>query len=275
MTAFTNLLDPFDIDRLSRAAGARFDAFSAHLDSLPQTAPCPRHSATSARLNREASFDANAPVYDCAECAEDRRKKRLVKRIIAAGIPADVRQASLANYDRDRPNVKTGEGYKTPEQFHAIATAFLAGAGRNVAFCGTPGIGKGHLGAALAIEMLKAGKSVAWVECARLFVEYHKAYSTNSTDDIISAYADAELLVLDELCLRDLPADGEEILFAILDRRHKAGRRTVLLGNKPAKAVAEWLGGRISDRLRSGGISFCFGEWDSMRGKDGDGAGEF
>lgn len=82
----------------------------------------------------------------------------------------------------------------------------------------------------------------------------------------------ADLLILDELCLRDLPADGEEILFTLFDSRQKTARRTLCLGNKPAQETRLWLGDRISDRLRSGGVTFCYGAWQSMRGGAGDGA---
>src|SRR5690606_255974 len=122
---------------------------------------------------------------------------------------------------------------------------------------------KGHLAAAIAMQRMRDGESVAWVECSRLFGEWHTAYSHNSTDFVRDRYAKPDLLVLDEICLRDLPQDGEEILFAILDRRQKSALPTLLLGNQPAEGAKEWLGGRIVDRLRSGKVAFCYGEWES------------
>lgn len=259
------------LDKLESTIRAKSEAFEAMLDACQQQILCETH-ATRAILNREASLAAAKPVWTCPACESERLAKRHAKRIEAAGIPADVRHACLENFQTNRVDVKRTDGCVSPEKFLEAAKRFAAGEVRNVGFAGTPGIGKGHLAAALAIDALTRGKSVAWVECARLFAAYHRAYKTDETESVLDRYATASMIVLDEICLRDLPADGEEILFAILDRRHKVGLQTIFLGNAPAEAIRKWLGSRIVDRLRSGGVAFCYGEWASMRGGEGDGA---
>lgn len=252
----------------------RSEAFERQLDAGPQTRACHVAGHGLASLNREASFAAAKPVYTCAVCEHEAFLARAARRIEAASIPADVRHATLENFRLDRRSLRVGEGLVGPARFLEKAQLFAAGGLRNLVLAGSPGIGKGHLAAALCLQALFKGQSVRWAECARLFCEYHRAYAKDATEAVIEAHARPALLVLDEICLRDLPADGEEILFAILDRRQKAGRRTVLLGNHPAVTAKHWLGARICDRLRSGGIAFCYGEWESMRGTAEDGAGD-
>ena len=213
------------LDRLEATIRAKSEAFDAMLDACQQTTPCATHGAPS-MLNREASRAAAKPVWTCPTCEREKLGKRLERRIEAAGIPADVRHATLENFDTNRPDAKRESGCVLPQKFVEAAKRFQAGEVRNVGFAGTPGIGKGHLAAALSIACLMQGKTAAWVECARLFSECHRAYKTDETEAVIEKYAAATLLVLDEICLRELPADGEEILFGILDRRHKAGRQT-------------------------------------------------
>lgn len=278
-----NITDDFDsvipervfdlaaLDRLQATIRAKSEAFEAMLDTQPQRKACEFHG-TPAILNREASLVAAKPVWTCPACESERLAKRHSKRIEAAGIPADVRHATLSNFDTNRPDAKKTDGCVSPAKFVESAKRFQAGEVRNVGFAGTPGIGKGHLAAALCIDAIARGKRAAWIECARLFNAYHRAYKTDETDAVTDRYATAHLIVLDEICLRDLPADGEEILFGILDRRHKAGLQTIFLGNAPAEAIRKWLGSRIVDRLRSGGVAFCYGEWASMRGGEKDGA---
>lgn len=260
------------IARLLSTIREKSDVFEAQLEAAPKTQPCDRHPDQSAVLLFDASWKAGELVYGCGECAGDIQTRRRTRRIERAGIPCDVRHATLENFDTQRPNVNIE--WKSPSQFLEAAFKFKRGETRNVLFCGIPGIGKGHLAGALAIEAIDAGEDVAWIDCAGLFSAYHQAYTTNETAEVIAKYSYAYLLVLDEICLRALPADGEEILFAIIDRRHKSNRRTIMLGNKPAKEVKEWIGGRIYDRLKSGGCLFRYGEWDSMRGKSKDGSGD-
>ena len=267
--------DPEHITAAMERLQATWDAMDARLAAMPQEQDCPKHGSGAAKLDHENT--RTDPVYACPACAAEHKAaaaiKRRQERLIQAGIPSDALHATIENFDTARPNVKPD--HHSPAKFRAAAMAFREQRVRNLILCGTPGIGKGHLAAALAILAYDAGKSIAWIDCFTLFRAVHKAYGSEDTspEDITRQLAAAHLLVLDELCLRELPADGEEIIFTILDARHKAGRQTILLGNKTAAEVRTWLGSRISDRLRSGGVVFCYGEWDSMRGSDADGAG--
>lgn len=248
-------------------------AFENELAHGPQQQPCTVAGHGAAVLDVAASLQAGQAVYVCADCAARAAQTRLRRRLAAAGVPADVRHATLGNFSPERPGIRRGAGLVGPNHFLEKAHLLAAGAVRNLLLAGAPGIGKSHLGAALAAHTLQAGGSVRWADCQRLFADYHAAYETASNAAVLAAHIRPTLLVLDEICLRPLPADGEEILYAILDARHKAGRRTLFLGNAPAKATRDWLGHRLTDRLRSGGIAFCYGEWQSMRGTEGDGAG--
>ncbi|GAA5134030.1 hypothetical protein GCM10023213_04920 [Prosthecobacter algae] len=260
------------LDRLLQKIAERTSEFEKQLDAEPQTLHCGMHGPDQRRLDRDASIQAARPVYTCPGCEQAKFEQRYLQRMEEAEIPADVRHATLENFRTDLPGVMPGRGHHTPVQFLEAARQFATGSLRNLIIAGTPGIGKGHLAAALARHEILLGRRVRWIECARLFANFHRAYQTETGDALLTRYAAPSLLILDEVCLRDLPADGEEILFAILDRRHKAGRRSILLGNKPAQETRHWLGDRISDRLRSGGVTFCYGEWPSARGSTNDGA---
>ena len=261
------------IDKLLASLEKRGQETLERLAALPKVKPCP-HCSNDAHIDETSIWDDMGgyrdAVYVCPTCIAKAQRERFLAKLTRLGIPADVHEATLDNFRVDRPGVNTA--YNSPQKLLEASKRFLAGEVRNLVLAGTVGIGKGHLGAALAICAIKAGKRVAWAECAKLFAEYHDAYSTRGTEKVLAPLIRADLLVLDEVCLRKLPEDGEEILFNIIDPRHKAGRQTVLLGNKPAAETRAWLGERIRDRLKSGGIAFCFGEWESMRGGECDGA---
>lgn len=261
-------VDPTGLDAMLARIREKSEAFERHLSECPQTMPCP--CGGTAKLDVDASFKAQCSQYTCEKCEEKKAEQRFIALLDKACIPSDVRHATIENFQTNRQRINPK--YQVPARFVEAAKEFLVKGKRNIILSGIPGIGKGHLAAAIAIHFIKLGWRVAWIECARLFRDYHKAYENGSNESITDRLGTIALLVIDEICLRDLPADGEEILFAILDRRHKEGRPTVLMGNKPADEVRAWLGGRITDRLRSGGVIFCYGEWESMRGQATDGA---
>lgn len=250
----------------------RSEQFENELNAAPDTMRCFRCGHDTATKNEEKSWKAGMIAYDCPNCTENDRQQKIGAAIERAGIPSDVRQATLENYVTDRPGVQTGAGRHTPKDFLEAASRFRLKGDRNLVLAGSVGIGKGHLAAALTKHFITLDWKVAWIECARLFRDYHRAYKDGTHEAIADRLGTVGLLVLDEICLRDLPADGEEILFSILDQRHKGGRPTILLANKPAAEIKAWLGDRITDRLRSGGVSFRYGEWQSMRGQETDAA---
>jgi DNA replication protein DnaC len=273
--------EPDAFARLLNAYNQREKTTAQRLANYPKTQPCLtcKHPA---EIDPNSLWDsetgaATEPTYRCAPCADraahERQVKHLIARQTAAGIPTDVRHATLENFRIDRPNVKTLEGYYTPSQFVEVVKALLNRKVRNVFLCGTVGIGKGHLAAAVLNSYLLRGHNhVLWVELTALFRNYHRAYEDKSTERVIAPLITVTMLVLDEICMKELPKDGEEILFAIVDGRHKANRPTLLLGNKPAVETRKWMGERVIDRLKSGGHDFLYGEWDSMRGANHDGA---
>lgn len=261
--ALDSLLDKLEQARL---------AHEARIAAAPHYAACPHHGEHAAALVKDKLNADGSLRYSCPQCRADKLRIQRVSDLRERGIPLDALHATLGNFETDRPGISAV--HHSPKKFLASAEACKLRQVRNLFLCGSPGIGKGHLAAALCIDAHDAGRSFAWTTCLDLFKDYHDAYSDNSTDSIVGHYGGVSLLVLDELCLRTLPADGEEILFSIFDLRHKRGKQTIMLGNKSAEDTRQWLGARIVDRLRSGGVIFCYGEWQSMRGREGDGSGE-
>lgn len=266
------------VARLLASFEAREVESAKRLASFPQTQLCPNCNAA-AEIDPGSIWDADtgaprSPRYICQPCKQKRDQAHsLAQNQLAlkrAEIPASVWHATLENFRTDRPNINTAKNYSTPEQFLEAAHCLRRGEIRNLFLAGEVGIGKGHLAAALANAAIARGRSVCWRECARLFADYHRAYATDTTQQVLAPLIRAHLLILDEVCLRDLPADGEEILFAVFNRRNEERRPSIILGNQHADETRKWFGERIADRLREGGHKFCYGAWQSMRGQSTD-----
>jgi DNA replication protein DnaC len=258
------------LDRLMLAIEQRRQNAQRRIDSTPRVLPCPS-CGHNAHLDETSLWDdmgrEQSPVYVCPVCTARRHREQRQRRLERDGIPPDVRHASLANFDVDRPRVDAR--YHSPLAMMHQCQELAKGRIRNLILSGTVGIGKGHLAAALCIERIDSGRTVAWREISQLYRQYHRAYATSDTERVVAPLKSASLLVLDEVALRQQPADGEEILFAVLDARHKARLQTVLLSNLPLPEIRSWLGERVSDRLMSGGVGYAFGVWESMRGREG------
>jgi DNA replication protein DnaC len=266
------------VARLLASFEAREIKSAERLASFPKTQPCPTCNAAS-EIDPSSIWDSDtgaprSPRYICQPCKQKRDQAHATARnqlaLKRAEIPASVWHATLENFRTDRPNINTAKGYSSPEQFLAAAQRLRRAEIRNLFLAGQVGIGKGHLAAALANAAIARGRTVCWRECAKLFSEYHRAYATDTTQQTLAPLIRSHLLILDEVCLRDLPADGEEILFAVFDRRNEERRPSIILGNQNAHETRKWLGERIADRLREGGHEFCFGAWQSMRGQSTD-----
>jgi DNA replication protein DnaC len=255
-------------DRFTDRLNAMLDLVSsreAGIDALPINGTCPAHCCPTV-LDRSKSLLRTSPVYLCPQCEEEARMRRRLAAARDAGIPADVLSATFEGYLTDRKNTKFG----SPGEFLSKARQLHDGAVRNLVLCGTAGIGKGHLAAAVANARIARGKSVRWTTCSQLFRRWHRGYEHNTHDAIAAQHGICSLLVLDECGFRELPKDGEECLFEILDLRHKRGLQTILLGNTTLQDLRQWLGERIKDRLNTGGVAFAFGQWDSYRPEQTD-----
>ena len=263
------------LDRLSAAQHRRTEWITAQIDALPASKPCPAHPAITATLDTTAtrqrlSEDGTtaAALYTCPQCIQDARAHRFLHQQTTAGIPRDVQHATLANFDLNRPPLPGGRSPHTPREFLEAAHAVLTRAARNLILGGTPGIGKGHLAAAIANQRLREGYGVKWDRLHNVFIAYHSAYAHDRTAAVIRHYVSAHLLILDEVGLQPLPADGEAILWEIIDGRHQKQRQTILLTNLDGPGFQRTVGNRITDRLREGKRHALYGTWQSSRGID-------
>lgn len=257
------------LERLAETLARRSAEFEAELDAAPLEGICQIHGCGQT-LNRARSEENGKLAYDCPECTAAAKAAEIARRQSVAQIPTDIRHARFSNFnDKATP----ADNSKTPRQFAERFASLYRGEIRNLIVSGTPGIGKGHLAACVCNHrILKGVRGIHWVTAPNAFSAYHRAYNDNATADYIRYLVSRSLLVLDECALRELPKDGEQILFEIFDGRQKAGAQSILLSNAVKAELYAWLGERVIDRLRSGGGDFLWGEWESKRGTNLDAA---
>nr|WP_280952495.1 ATP-binding protein [Mesorhizobium sp. WSM3876] len=105
-----------------------------------------------------------------------------------------------------------------------------------VHFLGPPGTGKSHLAIALAIEAVKAGKSVYFCTLAELIAALARAESEGRLQERIRFFCRLALLVVDEIGYLPVVHGGGNLFFQLVNARYKKGAMVLT----PNRGFAEW-----------------------------------
>jgi len=101
---------------------------------------------------------------------------------------------------------------------------------------GPPGTGKSHLATALAVEAVKAGRSVAFSTLADIIASLAKAEKEGSLRERIRYLCRASLLIVDEIGYLPVVPGGGNLFFQLVNARYEKGAM-ILTSNR---GFAEW-----------------------------------
>lgn len=101
---------------------------------------------------------------------------------------------------------------------------------------GPPGTGKSHIATALAVEAVRAGKSVYFIPLADLIAQLVKAEREGSLRERIRFLTRASLLVVDEIGYLPVTPGGANLFFQLVNARYEKGAM-ILTSNR---GFAEW-----------------------------------
>ncbi len=101
---------------------------------------------------------------------------------------------------------------------------------------GPPGTGKSHLATALAVEAVKAGKSVTFATLADIVTSLAKAEREGNLRERLRFLARASLLVVDEIGYLPIVPGGGNLFFQLVNARYEKGAM-ILTSNR---GFAEW-----------------------------------
>lgn len=115
--------------------------------------------------------------------------------------------------------------------------------GRCLIFGGKPGRGKTHLAVAIAYRAIQNGFDALFVTAAELIDDLSAAFRGGQLADTLDRYLRPAVLVVDEIGYLTYGTDAANMLFHVVNDRHRKKRAMVLTTNKP---LAAW-GGVLHD----------------------------
>jgi DNA replication protein DnaC len=167
-------------------------------------------------------------LYELARLECERRAQQRIERLLAqSGLP---REKTFATFQLDRlPMSIRG-------QLERLRSGEFVKEATNVVAVGPPGVGKSHLLAAVAHDLVQQGHSVLWTPTAQLMQRLLAAKRDLRLPQELAKLHRYDCLVLDDIGYVQHDQDEMEVLFTLLSDRYE--QRSVCLSTN--LVFSEW-----------------------------------
>jgi DNA replication protein DnaC len=126
-------------------------------------------------------------------------------------------------------------------QVFDLATCRFIGDRRDVLLIGPPGTGKSHIAQALGYQAIKSGLVVLYRSIFDLVRDFLHEEAVTQQDKLMERYLKADLLIIDDMGMKQLPKRSGEYLFEIIMRRYQV-RSTMMTSNRPLEDWGKLIG---------------------------------
>ena len=196
--------------------------------------------------------------------AIEREQRRWMAKVNSAAIPERFKTRTLDSYIASASGQHKALAFakEYAENFDEVLQT-----GRSAIFVGKPGTGKTHLAIGIALSIMQQQRAPLFVTVQRLIRRVKDSWQTKTEteSEVIDAFASPDLLILDEVGVQFGSEFEKQVLFDVLNERYEKLKPSILLSNIPSEQLADYLGERVTDRLRENGGALIGFNWDSYR----------
>jgi DNA replication protein DnaC len=122
------------------------------------------------------------------------------------------------------------------QQIYELATCRFIRERRDVLWLGPPGVGKSFLVQALGYHAIKSGFLVYYRSVFDMVRDFVQDEVFGGQEKVLTKYLRPDLLIIDDMGMKQLPAKSGEFMFEVIMRRHEV-KSTMMTSNRP---VQDW-----------------------------------
>ena len=127
------------------------------------------------------------------------------------------------------------------KQIYDLATCRFIREARPILWLGPPGTGKSHLCQAIGYQAIKAGHTVLYRSIFDVVRDFLHDEALGSEEKVLAKYLKPDLLIVDDMGMKQLPKRSGEYLFEIIMRRYEI-RSTMMTSNRPLEDWGKLIG---------------------------------
>ena len=127
------------------------------------------------------------------------------------------------------------------KQVYDLTSGAFVRQSRDVLLLGPPGVGKSHLVQAVGRSVIRVGRTVLYRSIFDVVRDFLHEYALQGTKKLLNRYLKPDLLIIDDMGMKQLPRRGGEILFELIMRRYET-RSTMMTSNRPLEDWGKLIG---------------------------------
>lgn len=127
------------------------------------------------------------------------------------------------------------------QQIYDLATCRFIRERRDVLWLGPPGVGKSFLVQAIGYQAIKSNFLVYYRSVFDMVRDFAQDEAFGGEDKVLAKYLRPDLLIIDDMGMKQLPAKGGEFMFEIIMRRYEV-KSTIMTSNRPLEDWGKLIG---------------------------------